>query len=289
MVPMSGDALFLTPDRWRHVRHTLARKKNLILQGPPGVGKSFVAGRLVRDLVGDDATRRAWVQFHPSYSYEDFVQGLRPDEAGGFRLRDGPFHVFARRAADDPDRPYLFVIDEINRANLGKVFGELFSLLEADRRGPAFALPLTYARSLADTFYVPDNLFVVGLMNTADRSLALVDYALRRRFAFVDLRPAFDAPAFREALEAAGATAKLVRHVVAVMTRLNESIRGETSTLGPGFEVGHSFFVPRSGTLADEAWFSDVIESEIEPLLREYWCDDPDRAQVEVRGLRLPP
>ncbi len=284
---MSRDALFLTADAWHHVRHTLHRKKNLILTGPPGVGKSFVAARVVRDLAGDDPGRSAWVQFHPSYSYEDFVQGLRPDEAGGFRLRDGPFHTFARRAADDPDRAYLFVIDEINRANLSKVFGELFSLLEADRRGPTFAMPLTYARSLADTFYVPANLHVLGLMNTADRSLALVDYALRRRFAFIALRPAFDTPAFREQLEQAGASAKLVRHIVTALTRLNESIRGQTTTLGPGFEVGHSFFCPPDGTTADEAWFRDVIESEVAPLLREYWFDDPDRAEAEVRNLRL--
>lgn len=282
------DAIFLPDGQWQSILRTLRRKKNLIVQGPPGVGKSFVAGRVVRELVGDDATRSAWVQFHPSYAYEDFVQGLRPDEGGGFRLRDGPFHAFARRAADDPDRPHVFVIDEINRANLSKVFGELFSLLETDRRGPAFAMPLTYARSLADTFYLPANLYVLGLMNTADRSLALVDYALRRRFAFVALRPAFDSPAFREQLEQAGASAKLIRHIITAMTRLNAGITADRTTLGPGFEVGHSFFCPRPGETADDAWFLGVVESEVAPLLREYWFDDPDRADAQVRALTLP-
>lgn len=282
------DTIFLSDGQWPNILRTLHRKKNLILQGPPGVGKSFVASRVVEAIIGDDPARSAWVQFHPSYAYEDFVQGLRPDEGGGFRLRDGPFYAFACRAADDPERPHVFVIDEINRANLSKVFGELFSLLEADRRGPAFAMPLTYSRNLADTFYLPENLLVLGLMNTADRSLALVDYALRRRFAFLDLRPAFDSPAFREQLERAGASAKLIRHLVAAMTRLNAGIREDRSTLGPGFEIGHSFFCPRPGEAADEKWILAVIESEIAPLLREYWFDDPDRADAELRALRLP-
>jgi 5-methylcytosine-specific restriction protein B len=283
--PPPADDSFLAPDRWDHVLRTLARKKNLILQGPPGVGKSFVAGKVVSHLVGGDAGRAAWVQFHPAYAYEDFVQGLRPDDGGGFRIRDGPFLTFARRAADDPDRPYLFVIDEINRANLSKVFGELFSLLEADRRGPRFAIPLTYARSLTDTFFVPDNLFVLGLMNTADRSLALVDYALRRRFAFLDLRPAFDAPGFPALLACRGAGPELIDRIIAKMTRLNGAIRNERTALGPGFEVGHSFFCPRPGETPDEGWYRAVIETEVAPLLREYWFDDPDRADAEVEKL----
>jgi 5-methylcytosine-specific restriction protein B len=280
------DPLFLPADRFAAAVRGLHRKRNLILQGPPGTGKTFAARRLVAHLLGPGADdRTAAVQFHPSYAYEDFVQGIRADDDGRFRRHNGVFYEFARRAADDPGRPHAFLIDEINRANLSKVFGELFSLIEADKRGPRFALPLTYARHPGDTFYVPENLYVVGTMNTADRSLALVDYALRRRFAFLDLRPAFDQPAFREHLLACGAAAELVDRIVTRMGRLNAAIRADRTSLGPGFEVGHSFFLPPPGVTPDADWYAAVVEEEVGPLLREYWFDDPDRADAEAAAL----
>lgn len=286
MPPPPADPLFLPNDHFRAAVRGLHRKKNLILQGPPGTGKTFVARRLIAHVLGPAADdRTSAVQFHPSYAYEDFVQGVRPDDDGRFRRHNGVFYEFARRAADDPGRPYAFLVDEINRGNLSKVLGELFSLIEADKRGPRFALPLTYARHPADTFFVPENLLLVGTMNTADRSLALVDYALRRRFAFVDLRPAFDRPAFREHLLARGAAPGLVDRVVARMTRLNAAIRSETASLGPGFEVGHSFFLPPPGVEPGDEWYAAVVADEVGPLLREYWFDDPDRAEAEVAAL----
>lgn len=284
MTASDSDDLFLPAGRYPAILRGLRRKKNLILQGPPGVGKTFVARRLAA-VVGDDPARVGQVQFHPSYAYEDFVQGVRPDDDGRFRRHDGVFYEFARRAADDPGREYVFVIDEINRGNLSKVFGELFSLIEADKRGPRFAVPLTYSRHAGDTFFVPENLYLVGTMNTADRSLALVDYALRRRFAFADLRPAFDHPAFRALLLARGATPALIDSIVSKMTRLNAMVRADTAALGPGFEVGHSFFCPAPGETPDEAWYVAVVEDEIAPLLHEYWFDDPDRAEAAAAAL----
>ncbi len=187
---------FLSRDTVEQILASIRRRKNLIIQGSPGVGKSFLARRLAYALVGAESPDNVqMVQFHQSYAYEDFIQGWRPNGGGGFALRNGVFHEFCRRAQSRPGEPHVFVIDEINRGNLSKVFGELLLLIEGDKRGPEFAIPLTYAESASDTFYVPDNVFIIGLMNTADRSLAMVDYALRRRFAFVTLEPAFASPA----------------------------------------------------------------------------------------------
>jgi 5-methylcytosine-specific restriction protein B len=152
------------------------------------VGKSFVARRLAYLLLGEeDADRVEMVQFHPSYSYEDFIMGYRATEKGGFEREAGVFLKFVRDVAlANPKQPHVFIIDELNRANLGKVLGECMLLLESDKRGPAHKVRLHYGNEF---MYLPDNLYVIGTMNTADRSLALVDFALRRRFAFKRLKP----------------------------------------------------------------------------------------------------
>jgi hypothetical protein len=186
-------------------------KKNLILQGPPGVGKTFVARRLAFLVMGHrDQARMRMVQFHQAYTYEDFIQGYRPSENGGFIRRDGAFFDFAKLAEADLDRPYVFIIDEINRGNLSKILGELMMLLEPDKRGPEYGIPLAYSRPDEAPFSVPKNLFVLGLMNTADRSLAMVDYALRRRFVFHMLEPQFGGDKFRSYLVQRGASPQLL-------------------------------------------------------------------------------
>ncbi len=251
------------------ILNRLTRKKGIILQGPPGVGKTFVARRLAYALMGEcDDSRVCMVQFHPSYGYEDFVQGYRPDGMG-LRLRNGVFHEFARRARHD-GRPCFFIIDEINRGNLAKIFGELLMLLEADKRGPNFALPLTYAESAEERFWLPENLHVIGTMNTADRSLAMVDYALRRRFAFVTLEPALHRPEFRSWLRAKGAPETLAERIAARVSELNKTI-GDERDLGAGFRVGHSYFCPADAPPDWKAWYEDVIDAEIAPLLEEYF------------------
>lgn len=281
------DGLFLSAESFSHILDALGRKKNVVLEGPPGVGKTFMARRLGYALMGQkESARLEMVQFHQSYAYEDFIQGWRPDGRGGFLLQSGVFHRFCERARQDVQRPYVFIIDEINRGNLSKVFGELLMLIEADKRGPDHAILLTYSQADGDRFSIPENVHIIGLMNTADRSLAMVDYALRRRFSFLKLRPAFDTAQFSDQLLGAGVVESLVARIVERFTALNTTIREDRSNLGPGFEIGHSFFVPPSGAeRLDEAWYSSVIHSEIEPLLSEYWFDQPERVREQVDRL----
>ena len=251
-------------------------KQNVILQGPPGVGKSYAAHKLAYALIGAEADDRVgFVQFHQSYSYEDFVEGYRPS-ATGFELKAGKFVEFCRRAEAAPDRRYVFIIDEINRGNLSKILGELMLLIESDKRSSRYAMPLASGRV---PFHVPKNVFLLGLMNTADRSLAVVDYALRRRFAFVDLKPNLSSPKFRAHLQSRGVSDGLIDTLLAKIRHLNETIVGDRSNLGPGFAIGHSYFC--DGPMAEEDetdWYNRVIRTEIEPLLREYWFDAPDKA-----------
>ena len=250
-------------------------KKNIILQGPPGVGKSFAAQKIAFVLMGsEDRSRLGFVQFHQSYSYEDFVEGFRPT-AEGFELKPGKFVEFCRRAEADPNHTYVFLIDEINRGNLSKILGELMLLIESDKRDNRWAMPLSSGKV---PFYVPKNVYLMGLMNTADRSLAVVDYALRRRFAFIDLVPNLSSPKFRDQLAAAGIGAPLVDVISSRIGALNTEIVIDVANLGPGFAIGHSFFCTAIMPGEDEdGWYNRIIRTEIIPLLREYWFDAPSK------------
>jgi 5-methylcytosine-specific restriction enzyme B len=267
----------------------LTHKKALILQGAPGVGKTFMARKLAYAfLEARDDARITSIQLHPSYTYEDFVRGYRPTgQAGTFALMDGPFLRLCQQAADDPDRRHVLLVDEINRGHLSQVFGELFMLLEGDKRGPRHAVTPLYRRTDGETFHVPENVYVIGTMNIADRSLALVDFALRRRFAFLTLEPQFGAQAFVTWLQERKMPPALCALIVQRMGALNNHI-AEDSRLGPAFRVGHSFFCPRGEdfSLLTKDWFAEVVETEVVPLLEEYWHDAPQDLEQAVARLR---
>jgi MoxR-like ATPase len=283
--------LFMPEAQLDRILRLLRRKKNLVLQGAPGTGKTFVARRIAYLLIEEaDAARAPIIQFHQSMTYEDFVQGYRPDGSGGFAIRNGAFFDFCENARKQPGRPFVFIVDEINRGNVSKIFGELLMLLEHDKRDrKEFAVRLAYSESHAGTFSVPPNVFLIGTMNTADRSLSMVDYALRRRFAFVTLEPGFSSPLFAKVLKDRGANDELVKEVRHRMTALNEMILNDTASLGRGYQIGHSFFVPEPGQIVNPEWMEEIIECEIIPLLEEYWCDnlqDLEDACKIARGQR---
>jgi 5-methylcytosine-specific restriction protein B len=286
-VDRAHHGVFMEKSEFGAILAFLEHKKNVILQGAPGVGKTYVARRLAYALLGEkDAGRVAMVQFHQSYSYEDFIQGYRPRKgSAGFHLQDGLFLDFCNQARNDLKRKYAFIIDEINRGNLSKIFGELMMLIEADKRGSEYAIRLTYANSDDPPFSVPENVHLIGLMNTADRSLALVDYALRRRFIFFTLEPQFESSAFREHLLRLGAPTEIIARIKARMRELNAAISSDDANLGYGFVIGHSFFCAKAAPEDWSEWYSDVIRYEIAPLLREYWFDDCDKAQQWVDQL----
>lgn len=279
------DELFVSETQLDATLAALHRRRNLILQGPPGTGKTFLARRLAwLELGATDAARVELVQFHPSYSYEDFVQGFRPDAKGVFQLQDGVLLAFCQRAAQDPERPYFLLIDELNRGNLSRIFGELLLLLEADKRGADHAVRLPYAPADAPRFFVPANVFIIGTMNLADRSLAPLDYALRRRFAFVELAPEFGAP-LQEFLQAQGVPASVIEQLVARLTELNQVIADDPE-LGPDYRIGHSYFCqPPTEPAAAPEWLRLILEQEIVPLLDDYWLDQPAKAAAQKKRL----
>ena len=278
--------LFMSAEKLAELCDQLARKKNLVIQGPPGVGKTFVARRLAYMLMGaKDDSRVEIVQFHPSMSYEDFVMGLRPDpKSGGFVLKPGVFHRFCQNARAKPDQPHVFIIDEINRGNLAKIFGELMMLIETDKRGDAHAVTLAYESETTPRFSVPPNLYLIGTMNTADRSLALVDYALRRRFAFVGLEPEFG-ERFEAHLTARACPPEFIQNLRRKLKDLNQQIADDTRSLGFGYQIGHSYFCGEVEIAAPDTWLREIVHFEIRPLLEEYWMDDPKRAQAEAERL----
>jgi hypothetical protein len=263
--------VFMEEDTYDTLVELLSSKKNVILQGAPGVGKTFAAKRLAYSIMEKiDPDRVKMVQFHQSYSYEDFILGYRPDGTA-FSLQQGPFYQFCKLAERDPDEQYFFIIDEINRGNMSKIFGELLMLIEADKRGVNHSIQLIYGN---EKFSVPKNVYIIGMMNTADRSLAMIDYALRRRFAFVELEPGFTTEGFKKIIELAD-NEKFTK-VIQVVREMNEYIC--KSELGSGFQIGHSYFCV-SDSIGDRN-VENIVRYEILPLIKEYWFDEENSYQM---------
>lgn len=280
---------FMPEVELHQAKERLTSKKNLILQGPPGVGKTFIARKLAYALIeARDDSLIEMIQFHQSYSYDDFIRGYRPTAgaAGNFSLRDGVFFTFCQRARNDPDRPYVFIIDEINRGNLSQIFGEVLMLIDADKRASEYAVQLVYQKHDELRFYIPSNVYLIGLMNLADRSLAMVDYALRRRFSFLTLRPQYGSAQFRNWLTMRNMNSQLIDLIVSRMTALNDEI-AKDDLLGENYQIGHSFFCPKGDNFSglDREWFRAIVETEISPLLDEYWFDNRQRADQAKQNL----
>ena len=267
--------VFVSQNDYERLESLLLRKKNLILQGAPGVGKTYAAKRLAYAIMSEmNDDRVMQVQFHQNYSYEDFVMGYKPNEEGGFELKNGIFYRFCKRATADSEHKYFFIIDEINRGNLSKIFGELLMLIENDYRDK----PIMMAYK-DESFAVPANLYIIGMMNTADRSLAMIDYALRRRFSFFEMKPGFTNPVFQE--EVSKKKDPQLTNLVNAIIDLNKEIENDDS-LGSGFCIGHSYLC----NLGDNYNLENIVEYDIIPMLREYWFDNDDKFNQEAQKLR---
>ena len=281
------DGCFIAQPTLEEYLEALKDKKNLILQGPPGTGKTWLAKRLGYALIGEKNRNylRA-IQFHPSTSYEDFVRGWRPSADGKLKLTDGVFLEVVQAAQANPGQKYVLVIEEINRGNLAQIFGELLTLLESEKRVPTEAIELSYRTTDEPPLHLPENLYIIGTMNLADRSLAIVDYALRRRFAFAELEPLFNEK-WRTWVHAHNGVP--IADLDAIAQRIgdvNASIAADKS-LGEQYRIGHSFFTPsptRKITNTQD-WVHRVVQREIGPLLAEYWFDDPERVAAEEQRL----
>ena len=261
--------VYMSEQDYETLVNVLKMKKNIILQGAPGVGKTFTAKRLAYSIIGaKNPDRVQMIQFHQSYSYEDFIEGYRPTE-NGFTIKKGSFYKFCKLAEDDDENDYFFIIDEINRGNLSKIFGELFMLIEKDKRG--IELQLLYSD---ENFSVPPNVYIIGMMNTADRSLAMLDYALRRRFSFFTMKPGFNTSGFQTYQDSLKSDA--FKKLISCIKQLNSKIAADIS-LGEGFCIGHSYFCGLTAKTATVRTLTSIIEYELIPLLKEYWFDEPEK------------
>ncbi len=282
-----AEGCFIDRSRLEKMLERLRTKKNVILQGPPGTGKTWLAKRLAFALIGQRSEGKVRaLQFHPNLSYEDFVRGWRPAGDGKLSLVDGPFVEMINAALKQPEIRHVVVIEEINRGNPAQIFGEMLTLLEVDKRTPTEALELCYRRSDEERVFIPDNLYIIGTMNIADRSIALVDLALRRRFAFIDLEPKFGEAWHRWVQGKCGIDSEILTEIEKRMLALNEQITADTG-LGRQFRIGHSYVTPPFKIPISDAreWFKQVVETEIGPLLEEYWFDALEKAQKAQQQL----
>lgn len=299
LIDIKNEGCFLDLRQLEIILGLLKDKKNIILQGPPGTGKTWLAKRLGYALMGEKdpkSERMRALQFHATLSYEDFVRGWRPSGEGKLTLCDGPFLEMvdkAQRAYEEaqeqggPLREYVVVIEEINRGNPAQIFGELLTLLESDKRCEEEALHLSYRSDEKDEpVHIPKNLFVIGTMNIADRSLAMVDFALRRRFAFITLKPVFgdEWKKWMMRKDKADLPSAFVDAVSQKITALNKTI-AEDGALGEQYAIGHSYFTSDAKIASPLEWYKSIVETQIKPLLYEYWIDDSNTVDAKISDL----
>ena len=273
--------LFMQKEKLLEIETATAYKKNIILQGPPGTGKTFFAKRLAYYMMGKKCKENVEiVQFHQSYSYEDFIQGFRPNGNVGFSKKNGVFYNFCEKAKYSSEK-HFFIIDEINRGNLSKIFGELMMLIENDKRGEEFGVSLTYSEEGEKKFFIPENVYIIGTMNTADRSLAMVDYALRRRFTFIDMLADFN-DKFSKHLISQNVDKSFIEKLISKIITLNNELEND---LGDGFTIGHSYFSTKAKSMDDKHWYRMIVKNEIKPLLQEYWFDKLEKVEDRIEDL----
>ena len=238
------------------------------------MGKTFIARKIAQHLTQNENNIQSLV-LHENYSYEEFIMGIRPNKEGKFLISGGVFYNFCHRAIQSPNNKFVLLLDEINRANISKIFGELLVLIENDKRGKENSIKLIYKSD--EDFYLPKNLYVIGLMNTADRSLKVVDYALRRRFKFFTFEPEFENPEFKNFLKRNNVNSNTADKIIRNLTVLNQKISDDSFDLGAGYCIGHSFFCPQGNKESYENdWYEEIIKNQIIPLIEEYYFDKPD-------------
>lgn len=270
--------IFISTDKINKLIYSLLYKKNVILKGPPGTGKTYIAKKICNMIANkNNYENTEFIQFHQSYSYEEFIEGFKPLNNGTFGIKKGIFYNFCKKAANDLNNKYFLIIDEINRGNLSKIFGEILMLIESDKRCENYSITLTYSN---EKFYIPENVYIIGTMNTADRSVAFVDYALRRRFAFIDIEPCFNEEKFKNYLVNKSVNKEIINKIITKISNLNTEIENDYR-LGKEFKIGHSFFTSNIDINNINLWFNNIIENEIIPLINEYWFDDIDKFNIE--------
>lgn len=286
--------VFMDDEQYDIIKNTLIRKKNIIFQGVPGVGKTFCAKKLFFSIIGKkDETKIKTVQFHQSYSYEDFIQGFRPNKEGKFELKNGVFYNLVKEACEEYEKAekekrkaleYCIIIDEINRGNLSKVFGELMMLIEGDKRKKEWAIKLTY--SSEEDFYIPKNLYIIGTMNTADRSLTMVDYALRRRFSFITLEPAFENKKLENYLiDDEGIEDEFATKITQMYIQLNRFIKDTFKN--DNFIIGHSYFINQLDRDKLESSYKEIVKYDIKPLLEEYFFGEEEKINEALNKIKI--
>lgn len=273
---------FFSKEKFLEIIDELKSKKNIIIQGPPGVGKTFIAKKIADYFCNKDKTKQSRLVFHENYSYEEFIMGIRPDETGKLSLEKGQFLSLCEKAQGDLDSKYVILIDEINRANITRVFGEILVCIENDKRGPDNSVNLLYKPD--EDFYIPENIHIIGLMNTADKSLKALDFALRRRFAFFTFSPRYEKSDFKNYLENKKVNKDIINKIIDRMCNLNNKIKADDLNLGEGYCIGHSFFCSsNTEQKLDHKWYEDIIRYEILPLLEEYFRGEDGNQMADFR------